>query len=112
MIIEVPHFASLRGEEREIAILRSDDGLSWREHTPPTTEDAIHDMLDGHFEGWQLFTFSLSLSVPTVSSTCIRHECWVCAGLSRIHSFDFFPLTTNCENYAIYRLKCLNYNSE
>ena len=71
MIIEVPHFASLRGEEREIAILRSDDGLSWREHTPPTTEDAIHDMLDGHFEGWQLLTFSLSLSLSLCSHCLI-----------------------------------------
>jgi len=51
MIIEVPHFASLRGDEREVAILRSDDGQSWREHVPPASEDAIHEMLEGHFEG-------------------------------------------------------------
>jgi len=51
MIIEVPHFASLRGEEREIAVLRSDDGQSWREHVAPATEDAVHEMLESHFEG-------------------------------------------------------------
>jgi len=51
MIIEVPHFASLRGEEREIAVLRSDDGQSWRQHVPPSSEDAVHEMLEGHFEG-------------------------------------------------------------
>jgi len=51
MIIEVPHFASLRGDEREIAVLRSDDGLTWREHVPPASEDSVHEMLDGHFEG-------------------------------------------------------------
>ena len=51
MVIEVPHFASLRGDEREIAVLRSDDGHSWREHEPPASEDAVHEMLDGHFEG-------------------------------------------------------------
>ena len=50
-MIEVPHFASLRGDEREIAVLRSDDGHSWREHEPPASEDAVHEMLDGHFEG-------------------------------------------------------------
>jgi len=51
MIIEVPHFASLRGEEREIALLRSDDGHSWRQHEPPATEDAVHEILESHFEG-------------------------------------------------------------
>jgi len=52
LIIEVPHFASLRGEEREIAVLRSDDGQSWREHVPPSSEDTVHEMLEGHFEGF------------------------------------------------------------
>lgn len=32
VLIEVPHFASLRGQEREIIILRSDRGEVWREH--------------------------------------------------------------------------------
>ena len=32
VIIEVPHFASLRGKEREIVILRSDNGENWKEH--------------------------------------------------------------------------------
>jgi len=67
MIIEVPHFASLRGEEREIAILRSDDGQSWREHVAPASEDAIHEMLEGHFEGTS--NFRLFLSLFTVCST-------------------------------------------
>ena len=39
MIFEVPHFASLRGQEREIAILRSDNGRSWSEHTLPPFDD-------------------------------------------------------------------------
>ncbi len=41
VIIEVPHFASLRGREREIVILRSDDGTHWKEHTLEATEDAV-----------------------------------------------------------------------
>ncbi|KAG9510269.1 Ankyrin-2, partial [Fragariocoptes setiger] len=32
VLIEVPHFASLRGREREIIILRSENGEVWREH--------------------------------------------------------------------------------
>ena len=51
MIIEVPHFASLRGKEREIVILRSDNGKEWREHTAEATEDAINEALNGSFEG-------------------------------------------------------------
>ena len=45
MIIEVPHFASLRGKEREIVILRSDNGETWKEHTLEATEDAVQDVV-------------------------------------------------------------------
>jgi len=41
VILEVPHFASLRGREREIVILRSDDGQHWKEHQLEATEDAV-----------------------------------------------------------------------
>ena len=51
MIIEVPHLASMRGKEREICILRSDNGQVWQEHPLLATDDAIHDALDGSFEG-------------------------------------------------------------
>jgi len=74
MIIEVPHFASLRGEEREIAILRSDDGQSWREHTPPTTEDAIHEMLDGHFEGAPVVYLSLLVGICDENRTETKYK--------------------------------------
>ncbi|XP_052123799.1 ankyrin-2 isoform X23 [Frankliniella occidentalis] len=50
VIIEVPHFGSLRGREREIVILRSDNGETWREHTVEASEDAIHDVLNESFE--------------------------------------------------------------
>lgn len=33
VLLEVPHFASLRGGERELIVLRCDDGETWREHT-------------------------------------------------------------------------------
>lgn len=41
VILEVPHFAALRGREREIVILRSDDGQHWKEHQLEATEDAV-----------------------------------------------------------------------
>jgi hypothetical protein len=51
VIIEVPHFASLRGKEREIVILRSDNGDTWREHTLDASEEAVQDVLNESFEG-------------------------------------------------------------
>lgn len=51
MIIEVPHFASLRGRERELVVLRSDSGTSWREHTLDASEEAVQDVLNDSFEG-------------------------------------------------------------
>ena len=51
MLLEVPHFASLRDREREVAILRSDNGYSWYEHPVVTTDDAVQRCLSGNFEG-------------------------------------------------------------
>lgn len=47
----MPHFASLRGKEREIVILRSDNGETWREHTLEASEEAVQDVLNESFEG-------------------------------------------------------------
>ncbi|XP_047739260.1 centrosomal protein of 290 kDa isoform X8 [Hyalella azteca] len=54
VILEVPHFASLRGKEREIVILRSDNGETWREHTLEATEDAVQEVLNESFDGEEL----------------------------------------------------------
>ncbi|XP_054734967.1 ankyrin-2 isoform X1 [Anastrepha obliqua] len=50
VIMEVPHFASLRGKEREIIILRSDNGETWREHTIDNSEEIMHDVMQQCFE--------------------------------------------------------------
>ena len=50
VIIEVPHFASLRGREREIVILRSDNGETWKEHTLEATEEAVQEVLQESFD--------------------------------------------------------------
>ena len=44
-MVEVPHFASLRDGEREISILRSEDGESWRAHVQAAS-DSRHDVQD------------------------------------------------------------------
>ena len=51
MIIEVPHFASLRGKEREMVILRSNNGQEWKEHTLEATEEAVQEVLNESFDG-------------------------------------------------------------
>jgi len=51
VILEVPHFASLRGGEREITVLRSDNGQTWREHPELVTEQSVQNLLRASFEG-------------------------------------------------------------
>lgn len=45
VLIEVPHFASLRGKEREIIILRSDNGKVWREHLMEADERLVESII-------------------------------------------------------------------
>lgn len=77
VIIEVPHFGSLRGREREIVILRSDNGETWREHTVEASEEAVHDVLNESFEkdgernGEVHCAFS-AFFVPHTEHFCIR----------------------------------------
>ncbi|XP_053716388.1 ankyrin-2-like isoform X3 [Synchiropus splendidus] len=47
VVVEIPHFASLRGKERELVILRSDTGESWKEHHSEHTHEELHLMLKG-----------------------------------------------------------------
>ncbi|XP_053392981.1 uncharacterized protein LOC123564339 isoform X44 [Mercenaria mercenaria] len=51
VLIEVPHFASLREREREIQIMRSDNGETWYEHPLVATDDAVAQAMAGTFEG-------------------------------------------------------------
>ena len=51
VLIEVPHYASLRGKEREVVILRSDNGETWYEHPMQATEEAVHESLGASAEG-------------------------------------------------------------
>ncbi len=66
----MPHFASLRGKEREIIILRSDNGETWREHTLEASEEAVLEVLNASFDGdngtsfkniFRLFSLTLTI---------------------------------------------------
>lgn len=50
VVIEVPHFASLRAKEREIVVLRSDNGETWREHAVDQSEEILQDILSNCFD--------------------------------------------------------------
>jgi len=42
-VIEVPHCASIRDREREVIVLRSDNGQTWREHITPADDTPLKD---------------------------------------------------------------------
>ncbi|KAF5405976.1 Ankyrin: unc [Paragonimus heterotremus] len=50
IMIEVPHIASLRGKEREIVVLRSETGNSWKEHPMESNDNAVQDALGEVFD--------------------------------------------------------------
>ncbi|XP_076460033.1 uncharacterized protein LOC143293050 isoform X37 [Babylonia areolata] len=50
IIMEIPHYASLRGKEREVVVMRSDNGESWYEHPLAATEEAVSEALGGSLE--------------------------------------------------------------
>ncbi|XP_068164006.1 ankyrin-2b isoform X3 [Antennarius striatus] len=47
VIVEIPHFAALRGKERELVILRSETGESWKEHHCEHTPEELNQILNG-----------------------------------------------------------------
>ncbi|XP_051284948.1 ankyrin-2b isoform X5 [Dicentrarchus labrax] len=47
VIVEIPHFAALRGKERELVILRSESGESWKEHHCEHTQEELNQILNG-----------------------------------------------------------------
>ncbi|XP_024080621.1 ankyrin-3-like isoform X3 [Cimex lectularius] len=51
IIIEVPHFVSLRGKERELVVMRSDNGTTWKEHCLEESQNAVQHILNSSFEG-------------------------------------------------------------
>ena len=59
ILIEIPHFASLRGKEREIKIMRSTNGDKWEEHPIVATDDAVQKALSESMEGNPHYTYCI-----------------------------------------------------
>uniref|UniRef100_A0A8C6Q2T6 Ankyrin 3 n=1 Tax=Nothobranchius furzeri TaxID=105023 RepID=A0A8C6Q2T6_NOTFU len=47
VIVEIPHFGSMRGKERELIVLRSDNGDVWKEHQCDTRPEDPTELLAG-----------------------------------------------------------------
>ncbi|XP_057704552.1 ankyrin-3-like isoform X10 [Corythoichthys intestinalis] len=47
VIVEIPHFGSMRGRERELIVLRSDNGDTWREHQFDSTPEELTELVTG-----------------------------------------------------------------
>nr|VZI34353.1 unnamed protein product [Spirometra erinaceieuropaei] len=50
VLLEIPHFASLRGRQREIVVLRSDDAETWKEHSLEASDQAVRQALGPAFD--------------------------------------------------------------
>uniref|UniRef100_A0A0X3PWI0 Death domain-containing protein n=1 Tax=Schistocephalus solidus TaxID=70667 RepID=A0A0X3PWI0_SCHSO len=50
VLLEIPHFASLRGRQREIVVLRSDDAETWKEHSLEASDQAVRQALGSKFD--------------------------------------------------------------
>uniref|UniRef100_A0A5K3EKY1 Death domain-containing protein n=1 Tax=Mesocestoides corti TaxID=53468 RepID=A0A5K3EKY1_MESCO len=50
VLLEIPHFAALRGRQREIVVLRSDDSETWKEHSLEATDQAVRAALGSAFD--------------------------------------------------------------
>ncbi|XP_076153946.1 ankyrin-3 isoform X2 [Alosa pseudoharengus] len=47
VIVEIPHFGSMRGEERELILLRSENGETWKEHQYDCKIQDLNQLLNG-----------------------------------------------------------------
>lgn len=51
MIVEIPHFASHGRGDRELVVLRSENGSVWKEHKSRYGENYLDQILNGMDEG-------------------------------------------------------------
>ncbi|XP_073935022.1 ankyrin-3 isoform X11 [Castor canadensis] len=47
VIVEIPHFGSMRGKERELIVLRSENGETWKEHQFDNKNEDLAELLNG-----------------------------------------------------------------
>jgi ankyrin len=94
VVLEIPHYASLRGKEREILILRNDTGDKWYEHPILATESAIEEALGCTLE---LQAMAHNNATAATSQDDIQ------ASQHQLHNDDTLSLTS-CSKLRITRI--------
>lgn len=51
VIVEIPHFAALGRGDRELVVLRSENGSVWKEHRNRYGDEVLETILNGMDEG-------------------------------------------------------------
>lgn len=76
--MEIPHFGSMRGQERELILLRSENGETWKEHLYDCKTDDLNQLLNGMDEGEKsvltLFRYASICSTKHLNH-CFRASC-------------------------------------
>lgn len=71
VIVEIPHFGSMRGHERELILLRSENGETWKEHLYDYKTDDLNQLLGGMDEGEACFDFITWSDLSYSMSFCL-----------------------------------------
>lgn len=71
VVIEVPHFASLRDGEREISVLRSDDGQTWTRHVQAASDahEDVQEVIKATTGGMLMMSPHLTLNITPAHFT-------------------------------------------
>lgn len=72
--MEIPHFGSMRGQERELIILRSENGESWKEHLYDCGTDELVQLLAGMDEGWARSAWPRQTSGSVRAAESVAHQ--------------------------------------
>lgn len=66
VIVEIPHFAALGRGDRELVVLRSENGSVWKEHRNRYGDEVLETILNGMDEGESSNTPRLLLTLSIV----------------------------------------------
>lgn len=64
VIVEIPHFAALGRGDRELVVLRSENGSVWKEHRNRYGDEVLETILNGMDEGRNLICHAPSQAAP------------------------------------------------
>jgi len=73
VVVEVPHFASLRDGEREISILRSEDGQTWKPHVQAASDSQkdVQEVIKATTGGMKSYTINIAGFVSAYRPTVV-----------------------------------------